>query len=101
MKVSISKTEFAHIREGVIKLDNAKVSQEFNNLLRNKVPHVHCVREGDNLVIDIDEATATKIFSIIVPHMAQLGQDLNPTIFAVPKIIADGKGIWNDLKKSL
>ena len=101
MKVSISREEFGHIREGIQNLGNPKVSQEFNSLLKNENPHLKVSREGNTLIIDIDEVVTSKILGVIVPHMAKLGKDINPTVFALPKILADGKEILADLKSVL
>lgn len=101
MKVSISREEFSHIREGIQNLGNPKVSQEFNSLLKNENPHMKVTKDGNSLIIDIDEVVTSKILGTIVPHMAKLGKDINPTVFALPKILADGKEILADLKSVL
>ena len=101
MKLTISKQEFAQLREIIVNIDNEKVTREFNRIVTNQNPHINAATTSETLTLDVSDELSKEIGIILIQHSKGLGKNLNISLSNIPKILTGIKKLFSDLSTAI
>lgn len=101
MKLIINKQEFSQLRNIIINIDNATVTDEFNRIVTNQNPHIEATTTSETLSLSISDELSKEIGDILIKHSKTLGKNLNISLSNLPKIISSAKKLFSDLSSAI